>query len=314
MKRILVIRGGAVGDFVLSLPLLDAVRKAYDGARIHVLGYRHIAELARGRRLSDDVDRVDALEWAPLFGRGGALGNEARAWLRAFDFVICIWPDGDGTIRENLIRAGCGDVLSVNPLPEPGSGIHAIDFMARQCEGRGLGFTGRAPRVFPSERDTWWAERFMRVTGAGERPLLGIHPGSGSPRKNWPLDRCLAVAREWVRERGGNILLVSGPAEEDRFDALSPLAGMERAVAIRSEKLPRLAAVLARCEAFLGNDSGISHLAAAAGTPTVAVFGPTDPIVWGPRGKRVAVLGGGGDTARVEVADVIGALNGLLAQ
>ena len=312
MKRILVIRAGAVGDFILALPLLEAVRNAHAGAEIHILGYPPIAELARGRRLADDVHRVDAPAWAPLFARGGTLESDAAARLRAFDRVICVWPDGDGILRENLLRAGCGDVVSVNPLPASGAAIHAIDFMARQCEAQGLRFAGRAPRVFPTEKDTWWAERFMRVTGAGERALLALHPGSGSPRKNWPLDRYRAVAQEWVQRRDGNILLVSGPAEEENFEALAPLAEMDRVFPIRNETLPRLAAVLARCEVFLGNDSGISHLAAAVGTPTVAVFGPTDPVVWGPRGKRAIVLGGGGDVSSVQVPEVLAALDELL--
>ena len=113
--------------------------------------------------------------------------------------------------------------------------------------------------------------------------FAAIHPGSGSRRKNWPAERFADVARSF----GGPWLLVAGPADHE---AVSVLAEVEGAVIAR-ELAPRaLASLLSRAGVYLGNDSGVTHLAAAAGAPTVALFGVTDPRTWAPIGPRVRVV------------------------
>jgi heptosyltransferase-2 len=113
------------------------------------------------------------------------------------------------------------------------------------------------------------------------RGFLAVHPGSGSPSKNWPLMRFLDAAR---RLSGASPwLLVAGPAEE-------ALVAPRGSILAREWPLRVLAAVLARAGLFLGNDAGVSHLAAAAGAPTLALFGPTDPALWAPVGPRVLTL------------------------
>jgi ADP-heptose:LPS heptosyltransferase len=109
---------------------------------------------------------------------------------------------------------------------------------------------------------------------------LAIHPGSGSPGKNWPPENFAGVA-DWAAARA-NILLLSGPAERGAEEIRK---AMKKAAPFVADNLPltRLAGVLNWSRAYLGNDSGITHLAASLGVPTVALFGPTDPAVWGPR-------------------------------
>jgi heptosyltransferase-2 len=111
--------------------------------------------------------------------------------------------------------------------------------------------------------------------------FLAVHPGSGSRAKNWPLERFTETASRLSPERPW--LLVAGPAEEE-LDA-PPGARLARNLPLRT-----LGALLARAGLFLGNDSGISHLAAACGTRTLALFGPTDPAQWAPVGPAVRTL------------------------
>ncbi len=113
--------------------------------------------------------------------------------------------------------------------------------------------------------------------------FVAVHPGSGSPRKNWPADRFEALARELAQ--GAPWLLVHGPAEAAQRPA-------EGAVAALNLPLRVLARVLSAAGVYVGNDSGVSHLAAAAGAPTLVLFGPTDPALWAPVGPRVRVLRG----------------------
>jgi len=315
MGRTLVIRGGAVGDFILTLPVLDALRLAHPSDEIYLLGYPEIAEIAVGRRYADAVGRVDAVEWAPLFSPGARLEEKEVRFLRSFDRIVCIWKDEDAVLCENLRLASGRPVLHLDPIPPPSARIHAVDFIAEQCTRAGLRLTNRRPRIFPAPRDTWWAERFMRVTGAGRGPLLGMHPGSGSPAKNWPVSKFVSLAEYWIRSRDGRVLVTMGPAEEGLAGAFDGARGREDHIfVLRNEAMPKVAACLERCDAFVGNDSGITHMAAAVGTRTLALFGPTDPAVWGPRGERVSVIvpESGREMAGIRLRSVISSLEELV--
>lgn len=289
MAQTLIIRGGAIGDFILTLPLFEAVRARDPAAEIDILGYAGTAELAVGRRHAQRMRRVDAPEWAPLFARDGELADAERAYLRGFGRVIVVWPDGDGVLHANLRRAGLRDALLLDPMPPADGALHAVDFLAAQCGQAGLPMPHVEPHLYPSERDRWWAERFMRVSTVGERPILGIAPGSGSARKNWPAAGYVEVARYWIGRRG-NVLVFGGPADEHAISAVREGLGDAQTFYFCNEPLPRVAAALERCDAFVGNDSGITHMAAAVRTPTVALFGPTNPDHWRPRAPRVRVL------------------------
>jgi heptosyltransferase-2 len=314
MKRILVIRGGAIGDFIFTLPVFEALKTRDPAVEVDVLGYARIGELAVGRRHAANLRRVDGAEWAALFSPGGRLGEAERRYLSGFDETYCIWPDSDGVIGENLRRAGSPLVVSVDPTPVEGKGVHVVDHIARQCEKAGLAIRYREPHLYPSERDRIWAERYMRVTGAGDRPLLALSPGSGSPGKNWPAEHYATVARHWAKRRGC-ALIVSGPAEEEMVGELRRSLGEDGVFFLTNEPLPFLAATLERCEAFIGNDSGITHMAAAVRTPTLAIFGRTNPAVWQPRAPRVKVLQPtppGAELATLKPAEVLREVEALL--
>ena len=315
VARVLVMRGGAIGDFVLTLPILEAIRLDDRDSEVEILGYPSIAELAVGRRLAAAARRVDGTEWAPLFSLDGELADAERDYLAQFDRVFCVWPDADGVLRENLRRSGACRLTYVNPMPPADWTAHVMDYMARQCRATGLEMEYLEPHLYPAERDAWWAERYMRVIGAGHAPLLGLHPGSGSPRKNWPARRYAAVAQDWMKRHHGHVLVAAGPADDEPLGELTAALDEERAFVLQNESLPRVAAVLQRCAAFVGNDSGITHIAAAVRTRTVAIFGPTDPRVWRPLAPRVRVVSPAGrkdDLASIPADVVVEAVESLV--
>jgi heptosyltransferase-3 len=122
--------------------------------------------------------------------------------------------------------------------------------------------------------------------GAVSQGTVAIAPGSGSARKNWPLERFAALA-DRLAVRGAAVAWIAGPAEQG--------AWMPREwPAWRELPLPVLASRLARCSLYVGNDSGVSHLAAAAGCASIVLFGTTDPAAWAPRGARVSIVSSGG--------------------
>lgn len=310
IKKVLFIRGGAVGDFVLTVPLLRALRKAHPGASLEILGYPEIASLAMACGLADRIHRVDAPGVAPLFSESGSFPPEQAAWFGGFGAVVCVWPDRDGVMRRRLGQVCAGRVVHIDPMPRESSSVHAVDYANAQMAAHGYGLLDVAPMLTPGRAEAEWAEGLWRTRGlVGER-TLGVHPGSGSRRKNWPADRFAAVMGRWIAE-GGKVLMTEGPSDEEAAGAvLSRMAG-RGVVCLRHEPLPRVAAALARCAAYVGNDSGLTHLAAALGVPTVAVFGPTDSGLWGPRGARVKVVEGGQGFAEASAEAVLRALDSV---
>ena len=173
--------------------------------------------------------------------------------LRRFDSIVSWYGANRPEFREAVERLGL-PFRFLDALPSNERGMHAADFFLRQVGGQGVA----TPRIHCPRSDGGFA---------------AIHPFSGSSKKNWPLEHF-----ETTAERLGlPVRWCAGP-EETLPDAT------------RFEDLYQLALWLASARLYIGNDSGITHLAAAVGAPVVAVFGSTDPAVWGPRGERVRIV------------------------
>jgi ADP-heptose:LPS heptosyltransferase len=184
-------------------------------------------------------------------------------------------PDLVAALRPHVAR-----VLTHDPAPPPGR--HAAEWLAAPVRRLGLDVPSVLPAiVFTAEEH--------RAAGAWATRLpprfLALHPGSGSPDKSWPEERFRALASRLAEGRPW--LLVTGAADAGARAALRTIPG---AVEAHGAPLRILGALLARTGLFVGNDSGVSHLAAASGAPTLALFGPTDPVTWSPRGPTVATL------------------------
>ncbi len=281
MRRILVIRGGAIGDFVLTLPAIGLLRTAFPSARLEILGYRHIIALAEGRFYADAVRSIEYSAFAPFFGRGTDLPAELADYFSRFDLIVSYLFDPDGHFATNLRRCGVEEIIHA-PHQVVAGGGHASLQLARPLSELGLAAPEAAATLHPSAADRDFAEDFLRGL---TRPIIALHPGSGSPRKNWPLERWSALAAQLLPQT--SLLFVGG--EADRAE-LAELRARFRSANVRFAEnlpLPQLAAVLAACDQFVGHDSGISHIAAAAGTPALLFFGPTDPNIWAPVNARV---------------------------
>lgn len=307
MDSALFIRGGAIGDFVLTLPSLRVFREAHPAARVEILGYPHIAALAEKRFYASAVRPIDQRGMAAFFAEGAELDPSLCAYVSSFDLVVSWLYDPDGVFQRNLGRAGACRVLVADGRPQ--SALHACEHLAAWLGKGGLPRAIDAPRVFPSEADIAEAATLHPPSSA---PRVVLHLGSGSPAKNWPVGRFVELAR-LLRGRGLEVLAVDGPADvaaRKQFWETPLPDGVRRCSGL---KLPVLAGLLARCAAFVGHDSGITHLAAAAGAPVCAIFGPTDPRVWAPRGRRVVVLRRSGSASGVSLDEVARAVLGLLS-
>ncbi len=286
-KRILVIRTGGIGDLVLSLPLLMALRKFYPRAQIEVMGHRSRLELLEGRYYAQRVCSVEQPGMASFFVQNGMLPEKLAKYFASFDLLVSMVSDPDGLFSANLRRAGVEKVIPIASLPRSGSG-HYSHYLLSQLRHWGVKAGLTEPKLFLTEADREYASQFWREHGFGR--VLAIHAGSGSPRKMWRPEGFAQVANWAIEKLGMQVLLVSGPADQQATHQV--LQGMESRKSLMLENFPltKLAALFQKCRAFVGNDSGITHISSAVGTPTVAVFGPSDPRIWAPQGKHTAIV------------------------
>ena len=226
MRKILIVRTCAIGDFVLNLPALIALQKRYADARFVLVGNRASLEVAGDLVTVESIHSIDAQPWARLF-------YEPMPDLE-FDAAV-VWMK-DPVVANNLSASGIPNVIRSNAFPDFG---HAADHLLR---------TLNLSR--PDLPDLW------KPTSSE----IVVHPGSGSSKKNWPFFEELMDRLPGSRRLPQNLSIV----EVFRY--------------LRSVR------------AFVGNDSGITHLAAYAGCPTLALFGPTDPRIWGPLGRRSRLI------------------------
>jgi heptosyltransferase-3 len=301
--KILVIRGGAIGDFVLTLPAIRLLREAFPAVHLEILGYQHIVSLATSGRFADASRSIEYSAMAGFFNPKATLDPELCAYFAGFQQIISYLYDPDGFFSGNLRRCGVKNLIEASPKIDA-EGDHAVRQLAQPLERLALYLEETHIEWRPSAAEREFAEAFLRANGAGpssesERPMVAIHPGSGGEHKNWPLDRWLELAR-WLRSlpepERPRILLIGGEADDRAlaaFRAAQSGGGPDAddsLILAESLPLPGLAALLARSRLFIGHDSGISHLAAAVGAPCVLLFGPTDPDIWAPSQPAVETL------------------------
>lgn len=296
--KILVIRGGAIGDFLLTLPALGLLREGFPNVRLEVLGYEHIVALAVGGGYADAVRSIEYAPMARFFNPKADLDAELSEYFASFQQVISYLYDPDGFFSGNLRRCGVKNLIEASPKIDL-SGDHASRQLARPLERLAL-FLHDEPgvRLRPSPEDQAFASLFLASTSGGaSRPLVAIHPGSGGERKNWPLERWADLGGSLLSRPPAErprLLLVGGEADGKTLAALcaawTPLATPGDLLVAENVPLRQVAALLTRCGLFLGHDSGISHLAGAVGTPCVLLFGPTDPDIWAPPYPSVRVM------------------------
>jgi heptosyltransferase III len=249
--RRLVIRPGALGDFIVSLPAIESLRADY----LEIWTASALLPLIQFA----DRARSIASTGLNLLGVAQSPPPGLIEHLRSFDSIIS-WYSANRPEFRDLVRSLGLPFTFFPALPAQGMGVHAVDFYLDQTRSIAPFAVDRLPRIS------------CRVE---RRDFAVIHPFSGSPRKNWPLANFRALAREL--EEAMPVRWCAGADDP-------PLAG-----AVRIADLYELACFLASARLYIGNDSGITHLAAAVGTSVVALFGPTDPAIWAPRGPRVEI-------------------------
>jgi len=270
----LVLFPGALGDGCCFLPALAALRRKHAGRMCLVAhpGFLDLVTLADATKVSMARQAV-----ADLFATGTRVAAETTALFGGFDHVYSWTGFGNPDFARRLEQVS-GGAVQVHRFRGMRAAEHAAEYYAR-CVGLqplpvDPGIVGDAP--------DWFAD-FAARHGLRARRFLLMHPGSGSRAKNW--EGFAAVAQCWRRRHRDAVVVLLGPAETER--ATPPI---DAAIMADGLSLTQVAALLRRCRLYIGNDSGISHLAGIVGARGVVVFGATDPAVWAPRSLRLQVL------------------------
>ncbi|MFH1731419.1 MAG: glycosyltransferase family 9 protein [Planctomycetota bacterium] len=291
--NILVIRPGALGDTVFTEPVVASLRARHPDAHIEIAGRMDFLPLLVGPGLADACSSTDAARFTSLFAAG-------PVQLAGYDIIIAYLPDEDGSLAAKVCGAACTAVV-FDPRPPGDGSVHIIDHLLKALEPLGVPAARNQPRL--PRRDEWLRQAAALdpvLRRSGE--YVVIHPGSGGRHK-------LLSAEKWADVIAGlrprPVVLTCGPADETVVDDVLACVDGERPLVVRNQPVTTLAGVLAGAERYFGCDSGVTHLAAALGVPAAAVFGPTDPRTWAPRGPDVRVVDAGEGWRGVQMADIL---------
>ena len=303
MNRILVIRGGAIGDFVLTLPAIKLLRDRFPKAQIEILGYKHIAVLAERRFYADAIRSIESGTLARFFAKDSELPSDLADYFAAFDLILSYLFDPDGIFEANLRRCRINTFLAGPSKPD--NSEHAARQLARPLAALGLHLHDPAARLYPNDGDREFAKSFLG--NSPKRPLL-LHPGSGSETKNWAIENWKKLG-DFLLPAGHDLLVIAGEADQDRVSVLESAWDCQPVRFVKNLPLSHLAALL-EGSFFLGHDSGISHIAAATGAKCLLLYGWTDPAIWAPANENVTVLRApGGKMRLLEVETVLRGIN-----
>jgi ADP-heptose:LPS heptosyltransferase len=279
-RPILVIFPGALGDLICLVPTLRAIARRHPGVPLELMARAELARFATGRLGITHGHSIDRREVAQLFAaRGGPVAEEARTFFGSFAQVYSFFAADDAHFRAALEAAAEGRARCF-PFRPPGAGHVAAGYLREIVEDVAEPFDCS---IELSREDLDVAEDRLVGLGLEAGHYLMVLPGSGSPAKNWPAGNFVALAKRLASRIRSLVIL--GPAES----TLEPLFGASGLLTISQVDLIETAALARLSRGFVGNDSGVSHLATAAGAPGLAIFGPTDPARWRPLGRTTVV-------------------------
>lgn len=305
-NRAVILQPGALGDCILTLPLVKLVKEALNLGGVDLVGHAEYVGILPGRSCVDGVRSIDSAELHRLFvepARFELADRDPLIYLFSdYSWIITFLGEPGSDFEQNLIfTTNCShsaDVVTL-PLKPPQDTRQHITELYTEHFARQSGLPmekaqvdHKAVQIRVNEGDRDLGVELLEQVGIDlSKRLVVIQPGSGGQKKCWHLENFLNVART-LRGPDVEVLFLLGPAEVERLRPSEKvhIHGVTRCVAHLS--LAQVVGLLSCADAFLGNDSGVTHLAAGMGLRTVVLFGPTDPAVYHPLGPRVTVLQG----------------------
>jgi hypothetical protein len=303
-QRGVILQPGAIGDCILTLPLAAFMKDVLGLGSVDILGHSEYVGILPGRTCIDGISSIDSKDLHRLFVETKAFdlkdGDPLISTFSGYAWIVTFLGEPDSNFEQNLIfTAHCShsaEVITLSLKPPKGFSGHLTDFYIQHFISQsGLSLQPRQVRhddclIQTTEVDIAQGKELLKETGlVSGNKLVVIQPGSGGKSKCWHIDNFLAVAKELASE-GFDVIFLLGPAELDRFSDATIKNISSVARCLTNLSLAQVLEILSCANGFIGNDSGITHLAAALGVRTLAVFGPTNSVVYSPIGSAVTVF------------------------
>jgi heptosyltransferase-3 len=289
-RTIVIMHPGGFGDLLLAVPAIRRLRSRFARHQILLCGHDQVSEFIHACRLVDYWTSVQASACAGLFDGSEPSEPLLNEWLSRCDLAVVWTKDEFGRLAAALKNSGAGTVVVQSPFSSTLTALHQSDRFLETLQEPAAEDQAIKPLYVPAlikDRASTAIDEYHLPLA---RPLVLIHPGSGSKHKCVD-PAVLASVIQLLQTQGAVPLILEGPADQEAVGKLLSQLSNKPPV-LRGLSLSHLAGVLSRIELFLGQDSGVTHLSALLGVPTVALFGPTSPARWAPRGPHVVVVQG----------------------
>jgi len=305
--RGVILQPGSLGDCVLTLPLAEFMKDSLRLGGIDILGHTEYIGILPGRTCVDGIRSMDSVELHRLFAETKTFDLVDRDPLikdfADYAWIVTFLGEPNSNFEQNLIfTANCSrtaEVITLSMKPPKDFCGHLTDFYTEQfIEQSGLGLKrrqiqGAKSLIKATKADVNRGQELLKEIDIDFfEKLVVITPGSGGLHKCWHIDNFLALAKELIF-RGIKVIFLLGPAESERFSAAKLKKINSIARSLTDLPLTQVCGLLSCADWYVGNDSGITHLAAGLGVRTLAVFGPTNPAVYKPLGPTVTVFESG---------------------
>lgn len=288
--RLVIAHQGALGDFLLGLPLFDGLARLFIHRRIDFWGRPELLALLTTKSYLGQIRSSDSSELAAFFHDVLWGQTKIPAFFAEATAVFIIGQEQSRILAERFRHRLNVPVTWIRSFPSEDTSIAVGEYLVSQARSAGWPVAYGFPHLLPRDDEVYSVRAWFHRQGwTHQRAPVLIHPGSGGRAKIWPLQRWWHLIWWLTQTAGVPLLVLVGPADQFAWP-LAESASILGAHVVTEVSLPRLAAILSQCRLFVGNDSGVSHLAAAIGIPTVALFGPTKPEVWAPHGPHVQVI------------------------
>jgi ADP-heptose:LPS heptosyltransferase len=306
VRRVLVIRQhNQMGDMLLAIPALRAIKETHPESSLHVVS----STLNRGvMKICPYVDRVHTYDKRNIFSHAGLVSRLRR---ERFDVVIVLHTVSFsftslalavlsgarlriGSTSRSVGESLTGSYLSLTlPLPDEdeiaSAGMNEAEHNLYPLAAIGITTDDIGPEITPGAASRSWAAEFAAEAWQRDTVRLAVHPGAGKSENIWPPERFAAVVNNIAEKRPVSLVLVEGPRDRETVSAFTAACSTPATV-VRERSIGDVAALLQLADLTICNDTGVMHVAAAAGARTLAVFGPTDPVRWAPRHDCLSIV------------------------
>ncbi|UCD52248.1 MAG: hypothetical protein JSW27_06330 [Phycisphaerales bacterium] len=303
-QRAVILQPGALGDCILTLPLVKLMQEVLGMGGVDIVGHAEYIGILPGRSCVSSIRSIDSTELHRLFAESAKFDladNDPLIYVFAdYAWIVSFMGEPDGDFEQNLIfTTNCShsaEIVTLSMKPPAETKLHVAEYYAQQLAQESQ-LPAEQARVSPTDvliqvTDSDRNQGLELLEQAGidvSKRLVVLQPGSGGRHKCWHLDNFLSIARA-LRTDDVEPVFLLGPVELERFERSQKADLQATATCLTHLALSQVVGLLSCADAYVGNDSGVTHLASGMGLRTFAMFGPTDPALYRPIGPAVNVL------------------------